>query len=996
MRRVHVDFRFGVLSDQQGNSVPTPELRRQTTMKRSRHPSSSDDSDNGRRKPRKRKKGGRWRRINEKKKKAHGLRNRRQSRDRRCIWTFKDILAGNSTCWSQHSSQPRRGTGQKPSEVFRTDLITAMKVHDSYQLNPEDYYVLADPWRQEWEKGVQVPVSPQSIPQPVARVLAEKGKDVMFVRPKKLIRTSGTEALGYVDIRTLAEGMCRYDLNEVDVAWLQITNEEFAEMAVPPLDEITMERVMEEFERCCHENMTHAMETEEGLGIEYDEDVVCDVCQSPDGEDNNEMVFCDKCNICVHQACYGIQKVPKGSWLCRICALGILPKCQLCPKKGGAMKPTRSGTKWVHVSCALWIPEVSIGNPEKMEPITNVSQIPSNRWALICCLCKEKTGACIQCSAKNCRTAFHVTCGLHASLEMNTILTEDDEVKFKSYCPKHSGLEGTESRDRDSGGEEEKESARDKKCKRRGRVRVEENATSSSLSSYVAPQLINRAPSDLEGLSSRQQEKRVNLRKLKLQAMEEDFYQFVEVEEVASHLKLPPEVVDFLYQYWKLKRKANFNQPLLTPKKDEEESLARREQEVLLRRLQLFTHLRQDLERVRNLTYMVTRREKMKRSLWRVQEQIFQHQVRLLDRELLTGDPSAKDLEKLFSLDWLSSQGSQSRSSWSHSGLKTKRGSSKQEKRKSSDRKGLSDSPHTHKKDNLSIPLETKDSKGSRIKESAPAEAISDAKIQNSEISPEIQFPKLQKPEVDQETVTVKQHKPESRKGLRREATGPEHETLARPKRDNDHEQEERRRKRRSDVTESFPSQVKNRFGTKHLEKTVSIRLVDIRNSDTDDYFTEEGMTKRSSVSLDVTTNTKLNRSSVASDAAAATKANGWLRKTPANGSHRPVAGHLKGWGKFRIPKRAERPLTATIKEPEEVEHRKQLLRPLTNTPEPSYPRTRLRTGSENDGYTSESKPGDGEMEPCLKRCHSHQLRGDSSLGRRYGSDIIRRGVLAS
>ena len=57
----------------------------------------------------------------------------------------------------------------RPPQVFRTDLITAMKVHDSHQLNPEDYYVLADPWRQEWEKGVQVPVSPQSIPQPVAR-----------------------------------------------------------------------------------------------------------------------------------------------------------------------------------------------------------------------------------------------------------------------------------------------------------------------------------------------------------------------------------------------------------------------------------------------------------------------------------------------------------------------------------------------------------------------------------------------------------------------------------------------------------------------------------------------------------------------------------------------------------------------------------------------------------------------------------------------------------
>lgn len=49
--------------------------------------------------------------------------------------------------------------------------------------------------------------------------------------------------------------------------------------------------------------------------------------------------------------------------------------------------------------------QVSIGNPEKMEPITNVSQIPSNRWALICCLCKEKTGACIQVSRRSRRHA---------------------------------------------------------------------------------------------------------------------------------------------------------------------------------------------------------------------------------------------------------------------------------------------------------------------------------------------------------------------------------------------------------------------------------------------------------------------------------------------------------------------------------------------------------------------------------------------------------------
>lgn len=54
-------------------------------------------------------------------------------------------------------------------QVFRTDLITAMKLHDSHQLNPEDYYVLADSWRQDWEKGVQVPGNPEFVPEPVAR-----------------------------------------------------------------------------------------------------------------------------------------------------------------------------------------------------------------------------------------------------------------------------------------------------------------------------------------------------------------------------------------------------------------------------------------------------------------------------------------------------------------------------------------------------------------------------------------------------------------------------------------------------------------------------------------------------------------------------------------------------------------------------------------------------------------------------------------------------------
>ncbi|GAB5570507.1 protein Jade-1 isoform X4 [Prionailurus iriomotensis] len=550
--------------------------------------------------------------------------------------------------------------------VFRTDLITAMKLHDSYQLNPDEYYVLADPWRQEWEKGVQVPVSPGTIPQPVARVVSEE-KSLMFIRPKKYIVSPGSEPpeLGYVDIRTLADSVCRYDLNDMDAAWLELTNEEFKEMGMPELDEYTMERVLEEFEQRCYDNMNHAIETEEGLGIEYDEDVVCDVCQSPDGEDGNEMVFCDKCNICVHQACYGILKVPEGSWLCRTCALGVQPKCLLCPKKGGAMKPTRSGTKWVHVSCALWIPEVSIGSPEKMEPITKVSHIPSSRWALVCSLCNEKFGASIQlkqvlhgsaaqqsgtrdagssryyqslrtlvsvqglrwslelsayagassrCSVKNCRTAFHVTCAFDRGLEMKTILAENDEVKFKSYCPKHSSH-------------------------RKPEESLGEGATQENGASECSPRNPLEPFASLE--QNQEEAHRVSVRKQKLQQLEDEFYTFVNLLDVARALRLPEEVVDFLYQYWKLKRKVNFNKPLITPKKDEEDNLAKREQDVLFRRLQLFTHLRQDLERVRNLTYMVTRREKIKRSVCKVQEQIFNLYTKLLEQERVSGVPSS-------------------------------------------------------------------------------------------------------------------------------------------------------------------------------------------------------------------------------------------------------------------------------------------------------------------------------------------------------------------
>ncbi|KAI2599186.1 jade family PHD finger 3, partial [Homo sapiens] len=76
---------------------------------------------------------------------------------------------------------------KKPAEVFRKDLISAMKLPDSHHINPDSYYLFADTWKEEWEKGVQVPASPDTVPQPSLRIIAEKVKDVLFIRPRKYI-----------------------------------------------------------------------------------------------------------------------------------------------------------------------------------------------------------------------------------------------------------------------------------------------------------------------------------------------------------------------------------------------------------------------------------------------------------------------------------------------------------------------------------------------------------------------------------------------------------------------------------------------------------------------------------------------------------------------------------------------------------------------------------------------------------------------------------------
>ncbi|KAK6975597.1 Protein Jade-1 [Biomphalaria glabrata] len=498
----------------------------------------------------------------------------------------------------------------KPAELFRKDLISAMKMADTEILFESEYFVISDPWRQEWEKGVQVPVNEEEIPPITIRDMRKNAKTGDFKLPlRKYLheKVDDTYQAGIHELtgmQDLAEQIVRYDLDDQDVTWLELVNDDREEMGLQLINEWNMERMIEELENQCYIKTNALKKTEEGLGIEYDEDVACDVCHMLESEDTNEMVFCDGCDICVHQACYGIQTIPEGSWLCRICALGIKPMCLLCPKRGGAMKSTKSGTKWTHVSCALWIPEVSIGCPEKMEPVTKISNIPPSRWALVCSLCKERVGACIQCSVKQCKTAFHVTCGFAHNLDMRTIVDESDEadgIHLRAYCPKHT-----------------------------------KNRNASDCESPKKEEDALDTESEMEVTKKRQE---------KLQQIEEDFFNLVDVKEIADKFYIPEEAVDIVAEYWKLKRRANNNKPLITPKMEEEDRMQKQQQDSLSARMKMFVHLRQDLERARNLCYMISKREKTKRQFFKLKESVFLSQVRVLtDPDL---NLSAREAEKI-------------------------------------------------------------------------------------------------------------------------------------------------------------------------------------------------------------------------------------------------------------------------------------------------------------------------------------------------------------
>ncbi|KAI8365086.1 PHD-zinc-finger like domain-containing protein [Blakeslea trispora] len=375
-----------------------------------------------------------------------------------------------------------------------------------------------------------------------------------------------------------------YDMDEQDQCWLELYNKERRKEFLDDVSPFLFECIMDKLEKEWLNLIKNAPKpmTED---IVLPEDSACAVCDDTEVENSNAIVFCDGCNVAVHQECYGIPYIPEGQWLCRKCM--ISPEnpvsCLFCPNEGGAFKQTNTN-QWGHLLCAIWIPEVGVGNPIYMEPIEMIENIPKSRWKLTCSICRIRQGACIQCDNKHCFLAFHVTCAKAAGLCMKMNNTcESDGVILKAYCQKHTPKEHTQPKLKtvsaiqqiDEDEEKQHLNANDHKI---ARAHQHHYSTGAPIAPDIILQKIDRLPCVyLSGV-----------RKL-------------------------PQLVNAVAHYWSLKRESRRGAPLLKRLHLEPwTAVSKHDKDMHGVKGQFVSYLRTDLEKIRMLSEQVQKRERLK------------------------------------------------------------------------------------------------------------------------------------------------------------------------------------------------------------------------------------------------------------------------------------------------------------------------------------------------------------------------------------------------
>ncbi|KAG4302805.1 hypothetical protein PCK1_000965, partial [Pneumocystis canis] len=109
-----------------------------------------------------------------------------------------------------------------------------------------------------------------------------------------------------------------YDMDEQDDFWLEQYNSKRLKLEGDTISREFFEIVLTKIEKEWIELDRRIPKDASKENLSPD-DSKCSICDDGECENINAIVFCDGCNLAVHQDCYGIPYIPEGQWLCRKC-----------------------------------------------------------------------------------------------------------------------------------------------------------------------------------------------------------------------------------------------------------------------------------------------------------------------------------------------------------------------------------------------------------------------------------------------------------------------------------------------------------------------------------------------------------------------------------------------------------------------------------------------------------------------------------------------------
>ncbi|KAI6240046.1 Protein Jade-3 [Aphelenchoides fujianensis] len=318
------------------------------------------------------------------------------------------------------------------------------------------------------------------------------------------------------------------------------------------------------------------------------EEAFCEICQSDVSDRHDPIVFCEGCELPVHQSCYAFAEVPKKEWYCNVCrVLGskAQPRCRFCPLSRGTMKQTPS----------LRFDDLSV-----FEPISHEWDLNASAFNKTCSVCDLCYGTCIECIVPDCKIPFHATCGLRSGLFM---FVEDSEkskigVRLFHFCAFHS------------------EKAR-QGCDKKRMDLVLERLT---------------AATDDPGVEC--------YKRSRICKLESSFDRFVNWKRMAADLNLPKAVMKNVFSHWVKRRRAVGNRPLVhLAERPARKALVKRTpkaelpEDVLDEMNSDYTKSHCILDKFRNLATLSLRRERMKLQVVRLLREAFEETTTYMEQD---------------------------------------------------------------------------------------------------------------------------------------------------------------------------------------------------------------------------------------------------------------------------------------------------------------------------------------------------------------------------